>query len=156
MDRAAALDAGLDADRGRMMVGALEREAELEDITDALLLTRSDDFNAIAAAELRGEVGNGHVYRVAPDLEEPDLLPPSIEAGILGNSSLTFAELTNRFAAGARFVTRSPDENPLSDDPRTELLLFAVTSRGRLRVATDGHAPDLRTGDTAIVLRSPL
>jgi NhaP-type Na+/H+ or K+/H+ antiporter len=156
MDRAAALDAGLDADRGRMMVGALEREAELEDITDALLLTRSDDFNAIAAAELRGEVGNGHVYRVAPDLEEPDLLPPSIEAGILGNSSLTFAELTNRFEAGARFVTRSPDENPLSDDPRTELLLVAVTSRGRLRVATDGHAPDLRTGDTAIVLWSPL
>jgi hypothetical protein len=43
-DRAAALDAGLDADRGRMMVGALDREAELEEITDALLLTRSDDF----------------------------------------------------------------------------------------------------------------
>jgi NhaP-type Na+/H+ or K+/H+ antiporter len=155
-DRAAALDAGLDADRGRMMVGALDREAELEEITDALLLTRSDDFNSVAAADLRGEVGNGHVYRVAPDLEEPDLLPPSIEAGILGNSSLTFAELTDRFAAGARFVTRNPDENPLSDDPRTELLLFAVTSRGRLRVATDGHAPDVRTGDTMIVLLSPL
>ena len=45
-DRAAALDAGLDADRGRMMVGALDREAELEEITDALLLTRSDDFNS--------------------------------------------------------------------------------------------------------------
>jgi hypothetical protein len=155
-DRAAALEAGLDADRGRMMVGALDREAELEEITDALLLTRSDDFNSVAAADLRGEVGNGHVYRVAPDLEEPDLLPPSIEAGILGNSSLTFAELTDRFAAGARFVTRNPDENPLSDDPRTELLLFAVTSRGRLRVATDGHAPDVRTGDTMIVLLSPL
>jgi NhaP-type Na+/H+ or K+/H+ antiporter len=155
-DRAAALDAGLDADRGRMMVGALDREAELEEITDALLLTRSDDFNSVAAADLRGEVGHGHVYRVAPDLEEPDLLPPSPEAGILGNSSLTFAELTHRFAAGARFVSRSADENPLSDDPRTELLLFAVTSRGRLRVATGGHAPDVRPGDTLIVLRSPL
>ncbi len=155
-DRAAALDAGLDADRGRMMVGALDREAELEEVTDALLLTRSDDFNAVAAADLRGEVGHGHVYRVAPDPEAPDLLPPSIEAGILGNSSLTFAELTDRFAAGARFVTRSADESPLSDDPRTELLLFAVTSRGRLRVATDGHAPDVRTGDTVIVFGRPL
>jgi NhaP-type Na+/H+ or K+/H+ antiporter len=155
-DRAAALDAGLDADRGRMMVGALDREAELEEITDALLLTRSDDFNAVAAADLRGEVGDGHVYRVAPDPEEPDLLPPSSEAGILGNSTLTFAELTNRFAAGARFVNRSADENPLPDDPRTELPLFAVTSRGRLRVATDGHPPDVRPGDTVIVLWSPL
>jgi NhaP-type Na+/H+ or K+/H+ antiporter len=155
-DRAAALDAGLDADRGRMMVGALDREAELEEITDALLLTRSDDFNAVAAADLRGEVGDGHVYRVAPDPEEADLLPPSIDAGILGNSALTFAELTNRFTAGARFVSLSADENPRSDDTRIEVPLFAVTSRGRLRVAADGHPPDVRTGDTVIFLRSPM
>jgi NhaP-type Na+/H+ or K+/H+ antiporter len=154
-DRAAAQEAGLDADRGRMMVGAVDREAELEEITDALLLTRSDDFNAIAAADLRGEVGHGHVYRVAPDPEEPDLLPPSTEAGILGSSALTFAELTNRFAAGARFVNRSADEHPRPDNTRTEVPLFAVTSDGRLRVATDGHSPDVLTGDTVIVLSYP-
>ena len=155
-DRAAALDAGLEADRGRLMLGALEREAELEEITDALLLTRSDDFNAVAAADLRGEVGHGHVYRVAPDPEEPDLLPPSIDAGILGNRTLTFAELNNLFEGGARFVSRSADENPRSDDTRTEVQLFAVTSRGRLRVATDGDPLDVRTGDTVIFLRSPM
>lgn len=55
------------------------------------MLTRSDDFNALAAAELRGRLGHGHVYRVAPDPEEPDLLPPSPEAGILGSPALTFA-----------------------------------------------------------------
>ena len=154
-DRAAALDAGLDADRGRLMLGALEREAELEEITDALLLTRSDDFNAVAAADLRGEVGHGHVYRVAPDPEEPDLLPPSIDAGILGNRTLTFAELTKLFEAGARFVSRSADENPRSDDTGTEVQLFAVTPRGRLRVATDGGPLDVRTGDTVIFLRFP-
>ena len=49
------------------MVDAVERETELEEITDALLLTRSDDFNALAAAELRPELGHGHVYRIAPD-----------------------------------------------------------------------------------------
>jgi NhaP-type Na+/H+ or K+/H+ antiporter len=155
-DRAAALDAGLDADRGRMMLGALDREAELEEITDALLLTRSDDFNAVAAADLRGEIGHGHVYRVAPDPEDPDLLPPSIDAGILGNQTLTFAELNNLFEAGARFVSLSADENPLSDDTRTEVPLFAVTSRGRMRVAADGHPPDVRTGDTVIFLQSPM
>lgn len=155
-DRAAALDAGLDADRGRMMLGALDREAELEEITDALLLTRSDDFNAVAAADLRGEIGHGHVYRVAPDPEEPDLLPPSIDAGILGNKTVTFAELNNLFEGGARFVSRSADENPVSDDTRAEIPLFAVTSRGRLRVAADGHPPDVRTGDTVIFLRFPM
>jgi hypothetical protein len=155
-DRAASLDAGLDADRGRMMLGALDREAELEEITDALLLTRSDDFNAVAAADLRGELGHGHVYRVAPDPEEPDLLPPSIDAGILGNRTLTFAELNNLFETGARFDSRGADENPLSDDTRAEIPLFAVTSRGRLRVAADGHPPDVRTGDTVIFLRFPM
>src|SRR3954454_7369698 len=92
-DRAAARAAGLDADRGRIMVDAVNREAELEEISDALVLTRSDDFNALAAAELRAKLGHGHVYRVAPDPEQPDLLPPSTEAGILGDGELTFAEL---------------------------------------------------------------
>ena len=36
-------------------VHSLSREAELEEITDALLMSRSDDFNALAAAELRGD-----------------------------------------------------------------------------------------------------
>ena len=46
-EQAAARAAGLEADRGRMMVDAVTREAELEEVTDALLLTSSDDFNAL-------------------------------------------------------------------------------------------------------------
>jgi hypothetical protein len=53
----------------RLMVDAVNREAELEEITDALLLTGSDDFNALVAAELRRDLGHEHVYRVAPDPE---------------------------------------------------------------------------------------
>ena len=44
-----------------MMVDAVSREAELEEVTDAMLLTRSDDFNTLAAAELRVELGHEHV-----------------------------------------------------------------------------------------------
>ena len=58
-DREAARAAGIDADRGRMMVDAVGRDAELEEVTDVLLLTRSDDFNAVTAAELRSELGHG-------------------------------------------------------------------------------------------------
>jgi NhaP-type Na+/H+ or K+/H+ antiporter len=150
-DRAAAQAAGIEADRGRMMVDAVDRDAELEEVTDVLLLTRSDDFNAITAAELRGELGHGHVFRVAPDPEEPDLLPPSSEGGILGGPSLTFAELSDRFAAGARIIIRAADG---SSGP-TDVPLFAVASDGRLSVAADGSPPDVRAGDTVIVLTSP-
>jgi hypothetical protein len=150
-DRAAALAAGIEADRGRMMVDAVDRDAELEEITDVLLLTRSDDFNAITAAELRGELGHGHVFRVAPDPEEPDLLPPSREGGILGSPSLTFAELSDRFAAGARIIIRTAD----GSSAPTDVPLFAVASDGRLSIAADGSPPDVRAGDTVIVLTSP-
>ena len=75
-DREAARAAGLEADHGRMMVDAVEREDELGDVTDVLLVSRSDDLNTVAAAALRAEVGHGHVFRVAPDPAEQDLLAP--------------------------------------------------------------------------------
>ncbi len=73
----AAQAAALNADRGRILVDSLNREAELEEVTDAVLVSRSDDFNAFAASQLRADLGHGHVFRVAPDPDEPDLLPPA-------------------------------------------------------------------------------
>jgi NhaP-type Na+/H+ or K+/H+ antiporter len=149
-DREAARAAGIDADRGRMMVDSVGREAELEDITDVLLLTRSDDFNAVTAAQLRSELGHGHVFRISPDPEETDLLPPATEGGILAGQGLTFAELSSRFADGARIVVR-PEHEPLV---RTEIPLFTVSLDGRLSVAADGRAPASPAGGTVIALVS--
>ena len=147
-DQAAAHEAGLEADRGRIMVDAISREAELEEVTDALLLTRSDDFNTLGAAELRDELGHRHVFRVAPDPLQSNLLPPSREAGILGDRSLTFAELDRRFAAGARIVSRGAD-----DAARAEgVPLFAVADDGRLSIASDGRPLDVRPGEAVIAL----
>jgi len=151
IDQSAARDAGLEAERGRIMVDAISREAELEEVTDALLLTRSDDFNTLGAAELRDELGHGHVFRIAPHPHEPDLLPPSREVGILGNRSLTFAELDRQFAAGARIVNRSTDQVPRGEGDPTEVPLFAVTPKGRLSVATDGRALDMGSGDETVI-----
>jgi NhaP-type Na+/H+ or K+/H+ antiporter len=108
--QAAARAAGLDADRGRMMVDAISREAELEEVTHALVLTRSDDFNALVAAELRTELGHAHVYRVAPDPEAIDLLPPDHEGGLL----LTYDEMARRYGAGARLVVETPGAGTLT------------------------------------------
>ena len=84
--------------------------------------------------------------------EEPDLLPPSTEAGILGDSGLTFSELSRMFAAGARIVSRSAGETRRPDEGQTEVPLFAVTTEKRLRSAADGRGPSLQSGDTVILL----
>jgi NhaP-type Na+/H+ or K+/H+ antiporter len=147
----AAHDAGLDADRGRIMVDAISREAELEEVTDALLLTGSDDFNTLGAAELRNELGHEHVFRIAPHPNAPDLLPPAREVGILANRSLTFAELDRQFAAGARIVTRSADTAP-REDGSLEVILFTVTPAGQLGIAADGRPPRLQPSATVIAL----
>jgi hypothetical protein len=152
-DQSAARDAGLDADRGRIMVDAISREAELEEVTDALLLTPSDDFNTLGAAELRGELGHRHVYRVAAHPDDPNLLPPASEAGILGSRSLTYAELDRWFAAGARLETRNHDQSPAST--AADVPLFAVSPSGRLRIAADGRPLNVQPGDTVIVLVGP-
>jgi len=152
-DQSAARAAGLDADRGRIMVDAISREAELEEVTDAVFLTPSDDFNTLGAAELRGELGDRHVYRVAPHPDDPHLLPPASEGGILGNRSLTHAELDRWFAAGARLETR--EHNPGPRSAPHDVPLFAVAPSGRLRIAADGRALNVQPGDTVIVLVRP-
>ena len=99
-EQASARAAGHEADRGRMMVDAVTREAELDEVTDALLLTRSDDFNALAAEQLRIELGHAHVQRLAPHPETPYLIPPAHEDGLL----LSYDEASERFADGAQVV----------------------------------------------------
>ena len=153
VDQAAARAAGLDAERGRMMLDAMSREAELEDVTDALLLTGNDDFNALAALALRTELGHGRVYRAAPDVDETDLLAPAGEQGILGSDVLTSAELRRQFAAGARLVEEPVDGGPTrAGGANGEVALFVVTAAGELRVASAGRPPAAKAGDRIIAL----
>jgi hypothetical protein len=143
---------GLDADSGRILVDSLSREAELEEITDALLVTRSDDFNALAAAELRAELGHGHVYRIAPEPDEPDLLPPAIAADILGPRALTLSELDRRLADGAQFVRTTVDGDNRVDLLTEPELLFIVGANGAMRAAIADSRPERRGGDTLVGL----
>jgi NhaP-type Na+/H+ or K+/H+ antiporter len=99
-EQAAARAAGFEADRGQMMVDAVTREVELDEVTDALLLTRSDDFNALAAEQLRAELGHAHVQRLAPDPEAPVLVPPRHESGLLPS----YDEMSRRFEDGERIA----------------------------------------------------
>lgn len=93
----------MEADPGRMMVDAVSRETELEEVTDALVLSANDDFNALAAGELRTELGHERVRRLAPETERAALASPPREDGLL----LSFAEMTRRYADGSRLVVEA-------------------------------------------------
>jgi NhaP-type Na+/H+ or K+/H+ antiporter len=150
----AARAAGLEAGRGRILVDSLNREAELEEITDALLLSRSDDFNALAAPELRADLGHGHVYRIAPDPDEPDLLPPATGHDILGSEHLTLADLTRRLGDGARLQRTTAGHGNGAEFRADASVLFVIGSGGGLRAATDADRPTIHQGDTVISLVS--
>jgi NhaP-type Na+/H+ or K+/H+ antiporter len=136
---------GLDARQARLGVDVASRESELEEITDALLLTGSDDFNALAAFELRHELGNDHVYRLAPGSDLLDLVPSYAEGQILFGSDLTFGELTRRFEAGAELVSGAVGDGETRP-------LFIVSSSGGLEVVIEGARVEPSPGDTVISL----
>jgi hypothetical protein len=145
-----AREAGLDAGNARLGTDLATREAELEEITDALLLTGSDDFNALAAFELRRDLGTDHVYRLPERAHLLDLVPEYAEGAVLFGRDLTYTELARRFEAGARIVTVpvAADEAP----PAELTPLFVVTAEHELRVATPAGPPPALDGDLAICL----
>ena len=146
-EQSAARVAGLDAGNARLGGDLISREAELEDVTDALLMTESDDFNALAAYELRQDLGNDHVYRLPAGAELIDLVPEHAEGHILFGHELTFVELTRRFESGGQLV-----EVPGRGDGVTPLFLV----RGdRLTVVTAGQRAEPAESDTTIGLATP-
>jgi NhaP-type Na+/H+ or K+/H+ antiporter len=146
-EQQAARAAGLDAGNARLGADLASREEELEEITDALLMTESDDFNALAAFELRQELGRDHVFRLAPRRELLDLVPAYAEGSILFGEELTFPELTRRFDAGERLVEIDGDRQGV-----TPLFLLA---RGELTVVTAGRPPEPAAGARTIGLARP-
>ncbi len=152
-EQAAAREVGLDAGRVPLGVDVESREAELEEVSDALLLTESDDFNALAAFELRQELGAGRVYRLPPAEGAFEPAPAYAEGALLFANDLTFCELTSRFESGAHLVELPPDRG--SDHQRAVdglTPLFLVTDDGSLRVITARSRLETNPGDRAICL----
>jgi NhaP-type Na+/H+ or K+/H+ antiporter len=153
-EQEAARAAGLDAGNAKLGMDVETREAELELVSKALIMTGSDDFNALAAFELRQELGGGRVYRLAPSPHSLDLVPGYAEGGLLFARELTYAALSGRFEAGARIVELGPDD--LGRAGRGgQIPLFLLTTHGALEVATADSGLDLGTGRRVLCLTGP-
>jgi NhaP-type Na+/H+ or K+/H+ antiporter len=149
-EQEAAREAGLNAGNARLGVDLSTRELELEGVTDALLLTESDDFNALAAFELRQELGHDHVYHLAAGSELLDATSGYAEGRTLFAADLGFAALERRFEAGGEVVIGELQE--LRAPAAEETLLFLVSSQGELKVMTPSRPPRPSPGDTAVWL----
>ena len=144
-EQVAAREAGLAAGNARLAADVASREEELEEITDALLMTESDDFNALAAFELRQQLGRDHVYRLSAKGDLLDLVPAYAEGRILFDEDATYAEMTRRFDAGAQLVELAGDRDHVTP-------LFVLTERGDLTIVTAGVRAEVSAGDTIIGL----
>ncbi len=153
-EQQAARDAGLDAGKARLGVDVETREAELEEVSIALLLTGGDDFNALAAYELRSELGRDRVYRLAPAAETLDLVPEYAEGGVLFGDDLTYAELTRRFDAGATLVELD-GARAQSVSAGGPVPLFVRRADGTLRVVAADEEASVGEGETALCLSPP-
>jgi len=69
------------------------------------LLTSEDDFNALASTLLAGSV-EGPVYRVGPQVPSHGVVAPYTGGEILFGADLTRYDVGQRYAGGARVVSR--------------------------------------------------
>ncbi|MEV7404145.1 cation:proton antiporter [Streptomyces sp. NPDC091267] len=146
-ERARIEEAGLQLAPGELLASATGAGAELEGITGVLLLTDEDDFNALAAMTLRESV-EGEVHRLGPPSASHGVVAPYTGGASLFGAGLTGSELTRRYEAGARVVTRRFDGLV----PAGHELLFVVRPDGRLSPVTAARAPAPDRGDTLVLL----
>ncbi|MFC8447466.1 cation:proton antiporter [Kitasatospora sp. NPDC057223] len=143
-------DAGLELAPGELLAAATGAGAELEGITEVLLLTAEDDFNALACMTLE-ETVEGSVRRLGPPTRSHGVVAPYTGGAVLFAPGLNRPGLAGRYAAGARIVTRQVDAGiPAGHD-----LLFLVRADGRLVAVTETAAPTPDGGDTAVLLTPP-
>ncbi|MFD4922323.1 cation:proton antiporter [Streptomyces goshikiensis] len=143
-------DAGLDLAPGELLAAATGAEAEREGITDVLLLTDEDDFNALAFMTLKERV-EGSVHQLAPPTRSHGVVAVSTGSEALFGAGLDRPELAHRYAGGSRIVVHRVDEGiPAGHD-----MLFLVGPDGRLTAATETGAPKPGGGDIAILLTPP-
>lgn len=146
-DRVRAAD--LELAPGELLAAVSGRGAQVEGVTQVLLLTDEDDFNALLSSMLAGSVDGG-VYRLGPAPGSRGVVAPYTGGEVLFGAELSRPEMGRRYQAGARIVVCAPGStSPAGGDE-----LFLVRADGRLVPAT-GSPLKRQAGDSLVVLCPP-
>jgi NhaP-type Na+/H+ or K+/H+ antiporter len=103
-EREAARAAEIEATAPPFGPDAVRLEAELEDVGEALVVGESDDYNALAAHELRAVLGHAHVHTWAAGEDEAPILVAVAAAGPV------------RVASGGRRLVAAEGERVVAAD----------------------------------------
>ena len=137
--------AGLDLAPGELLAAATGG-AELEGVTTVLLLTREDDFNALASTLLVDTI-EGPIYRLAPPTESHGVVAPYTGGEVLF-PAINRSDVDRRYRSGATVISR-----PAGASWRAgEDLLFVIHADGGLVPVTADHALEPVPGDTLVLL----
>jgi NhaP-type Na+/H+ or K+/H+ antiporter len=136
------VDAGFTLVPGELLAAATAG-VRLEGITSVLLLTRDDDFNALASMMISDTV-DGPVYRLAPPAADHGVVAP-YTGGDLLFPAINRSYVDGRYASGATISTHAADHVPDGAE-----VLFVVHHDLRLEPASDDVRPE--TGDTLVLL----
>ncbi|MFI1394334.1 cation:proton antiporter [Streptomyces sp. NPDC020681] len=138
--------AGLELAPGELLGYATGKGAVLEGITSVLLLTADDDFNALASAVLGSDDEAPPVYRLAHAPHGGAVVAPFTGDRTVFGDELHAAEVSRRYAQGARVVTRRGADGV----PEAHDLLFTVDAQGALTPAAE--APQIKDTDLLVLL----
>ena len=154
--------AGLESSVGSAVSEHLLDEIELGGLGRILCATPNDWINLVSAQRIGGYFGREHTYQLAPrsDLPEGDASHERTGGRVFASRDADFRCLQKRVAAGEIFKTTKLSEEFNLDDFRAmygeeALLLFVLTTEGKLRIMTESEEIEPQDGDTLVALVAP-
>jgi len=149
--------AGLPAFHQSIMADGILDDLPLESTGRILALTDNNELNALTALRFSEWLGNDNVYQLFPiqrGAHQP--MAENLRGSILFTEDLTFNELEKRYYGGAQPMLIKENVNEkvasLVAGGNFAILLFVVTSDGRLLVSTTGSTLTPGADDSAIYL----
>ena len=149
--------AGLTAFHQSIMADGVLDDLSLEGTGRMLSLTDNDELNALAALRFSNWLGDENVYQLFPKKSgtgQP--ITERLRGTVLFGENVTFNELEKHYYGGAQpvLIEENISDKLASfvDEGKFALLLFVVTSDGRLLVSTADNTLAPGPNDSAIYL----
>jgi NhaP-type Na+/H+ or K+/H+ antiporter len=149
--------AGLSAFQDNIMADGILDDLPMECAGRLLALTNNNELNALAALRFSEWLGHENVYQLAPArYGESQAITEQLRGRILFSEDLIFNELEKQYFQGAQVVLIKENAvdilAPCAAEGTFVLLLFVITSDGRLLVSTADNPLTPRPDQAAIFL----
>ncbi len=149
--------AGLTGFQDSIMADGILDDLPMECTGRMLALTDNSELNALAAVRFSKYLGSDNVYQLSPAKGGVSLpIPEQMRGHILFDKDMIFKELEKNYFSGTQVVLVKKDAATMlasyTDEGKFALLLFVITSDGRLLVSTADNPLTPSANQAAILL----